>query len=247
MKPISASFPNEDAQSMVFDTTNLFERDKFSGFDRVEGGTRANIGFRYSAAFNNGASINIVAGQSFHLAGRNSFATRDLVNAGIESGLETDRSDYVASADLSTGTGFTVGLAGRFDEKNASLRRGEASLRYVDPILALSTAYIFTDAQPNYGFVDDRQEVRTSGSVKVSDYVRLFGNASYDIENNELFSRGFGIAYDDSCFSLSVAYQQNDDRYDGSAIDQVVSFRIGFRTLGETEFKRTLYDANNDF
>ncbi len=47
-------FPNEDAQSMVFDTTNLFERDKFSGFDRVEGGTRANIGFRYSASFANG-------------------------------------------------------------------------------------------------------------------------------------------------------------------------------------------------
>jgi hypothetical protein len=25
--------PNEDAQSFVFDTTSLFERDKFSGFD----------------------------------------------------------------------------------------------------------------------------------------------------------------------------------------------------------------------
>ena len=39
-------FANEDAQSLLFDTSNLFERDKFSGYDRVEGGTRANIGFR---------------------------------------------------------------------------------------------------------------------------------------------------------------------------------------------------------
>src|SRR5690606_4951261 len=36
--------PNEDAQSIVFDTTTLFDYDKFSGFDRSEGGTRANIG-----------------------------------------------------------------------------------------------------------------------------------------------------------------------------------------------------------
>ena len=239
-------FPNEDAQSMVFDTTNLFERDKFSGYDRVEGGTRANVGFRYSASFNNGASINIAAGQSFHLSGKNSFAERDLVNAGLESGLESDRSDYVASIDLNTGTGFSAGLAGRFDEDNADLRRGEASVRYVDPTLALSGSYIFTDAQPNYGFSDDRHEVRGSASVRVSDYVRLFGNAAYDIENKELFSQGFGIAYDDSCFSLSVAYDQTDDRYDGSSIERSVMFRIGFRTIGETEFKRTL-DENNEF
>ncbi len=237
-------FPNEDAQSFVFDTTNLFERDKFSGFDRVEGGTRANIGFRYSASFNNGSSLNFAAGQSFHLAGQNSFAQRDLVNAGLESGLETDRSDYVASLDLNTGSGFAMGLSGRFDEKTTDLRQAVVSARYVDPTLALNGAYIFTDAQPNYGFSDDRHEVRGAASVKISDYVRLFGTAAYDIEHEELFSRGVGIAYDDSCFSLSVAYSESDDRYDGSAINRAVTFRLGLRTIGETEYKRTLFDIS---
>jgi len=237
-------FPNEDAQSMVFDTTNLFERDKFSGFDRVEGGSRANIGFRYAANFNNGASINIAAGQSFHLHGQNSFAERDLVNAGLESGLETDKSDYVASMDINSGKGLTLGLSGRFDEKTAELRRGEVGLRYVDKNLALSSSYIFTDAQPNYGFADDRHEVRGSANVKVGEFVRLFGNASFDIENDQMFSHGFGIAYDDSCFSLAVAYSQSDDRYTGAAIEQAVTFRVGFRTIGETEYKRKLYDSS---
>ncbi len=36
--------PNEDAQSLVFDASSLFDRDKFSGYDRIEGGTRANLG-----------------------------------------------------------------------------------------------------------------------------------------------------------------------------------------------------------
>ena len=36
--------PNEDSQSLVFDDTNLFAWNKFSGYDRVEGGTRLNYG-----------------------------------------------------------------------------------------------------------------------------------------------------------------------------------------------------------
>ena len=36
--------PNEDAQSLVFDETNLFAWNKFSGYDRIEGGTRLNYG-----------------------------------------------------------------------------------------------------------------------------------------------------------------------------------------------------------
>src|SRR5258708_5600615 len=39
----AGKLPNEDAQSLVFDTSNLFSVDKFSAYDRVEGGGRANI------------------------------------------------------------------------------------------------------------------------------------------------------------------------------------------------------------
>ncbi|MBN9290316.1 MAG: LPS-assembly protein LptD, partial [Hyphomicrobium denitrificans] len=40
--------PNEDAQSLVFDDTNLFSTSKFSGYDRIETGTRANVGLQYT-------------------------------------------------------------------------------------------------------------------------------------------------------------------------------------------------------
>src|SRR5690606_11818610 len=74
--------PNEDAQSLVFDASTLFERDKFSGYDRMEGGTRANLGIRYSGNFGNGWRTQGIFGQSFHLAGTNSYASPDLVNVG---------------------------------------------------------------------------------------------------------------------------------------------------------------------
>ena len=42
--------PNEDSQSLVFDDTNLFKIDKFAGWDRIEGGGRANVGVQYHHA-----------------------------------------------------------------------------------------------------------------------------------------------------------------------------------------------------
>ena len=46
--------PDEDAKSIVFDDTLLFDIDKFSGYDRFETGTRANVGMQYTLQANNG-------------------------------------------------------------------------------------------------------------------------------------------------------------------------------------------------
>ena len=61
--------PNEDAQSLVFDDTNLFELTKFSGYDRIETGTRANVGLQYTFQSNTGGYARVLAGESYHLAG----------------------------------------------------------------------------------------------------------------------------------------------------------------------------------
>lgn len=236
-------FPNEDAQSFVFDTTNLFERDKFSGYDRVEGGVRTNFGFRYSTNFRNGASFNLAGGQSIHLAGQNSYAQRDLVNAGLESGLETDRSDYVLSANVDNGRGFAVGVGGRFDEHDLAFRRGEIAASYSGAQLALTGNYIFIDSQPDYAYAVPRQEANGTASVRLDDNWRAFGSMSYDIEQANLYSRGIGFAYDDSCFSFSIAYQETEERYDGDASEASLFFRIGLRTIGDYGYKYSLEDA----
>ncbi|ODS02567.1 hypothetical protein AUC71_14655 [Methyloceanibacter marginalis] len=86
--------PNEDALSLVFDDTILFDIDKFSGYDRIETGTRANVGVRYTAQLISGAYARAVFGQSYQLAGQNEFDT-DFYRT---SGLATDTSDYVSGA-----------------------------------------------------------------------------------------------------------------------------------------------------
>ena len=65
----SARLPDEDAKSLVFDDTNLFEWNKFSGYDRIETGTRANVGLQYTFQANDGGYARILAGESYQLAG----------------------------------------------------------------------------------------------------------------------------------------------------------------------------------
>src|SRR5215831_1217227 len=100
-EPYAGKFPNEDAQSMVFDTTNLFSVDKFSGYDRVEGGGRANVGVQSTTEFDRGGTVKVLFGQSYQLFGLNSFAVRDEINTGVDSGLQTPASNYVGSVSYS--------------------------------------------------------------------------------------------------------------------------------------------------
>ena len=102
-RPNIGRLPNEDSQSLIFDDTNLFRVDKFSGWDRVEGGGRANVGVQYTAQFNRGGFINALFGQSYQLFGTNSFAVGDITNTGLDSGLDTNRSDYVARVCVPAG------------------------------------------------------------------------------------------------------------------------------------------------
>ncbi len=225
--------PNEDAQSMVFDASNLFERDKFSGWDRMEGGVRANFGLRYSGTFSNGWTANAMFGQSYHLAGVNSFASPDLVAAGAFSGLETDTSDYVAAAGLSSASGWSMAARGRFDEKTFEVRRSEAELSYAGTPLSGSLRYAFIQAQPQYGFNVDRHEVTGAGSVKFQQNWRAFGSTTYDIKNKYSSAVSLGFGYDDSCTSYSLTYSETRTLTTKEDPNRTIGFYLSFRTLGD--------------
>jgi LPS-assembly protein len=234
-------FANEDAQSFVFDTTNLFERDKFSGYDRVEGGTRANLGVRYTGAVGDDIALYGMFGQSYHLAGMNSFAAPDMVNAGADSGLETDVSDFVGMAGASYQDTFSTAVRGRFDEKTFDVRRAEAELAYTSHALVASAGYAYIDAQPTYGFATERQEVNGSATLRFEEFWRVSGNATYDITNRRLARTGIGLAYDDECFAIGLHWLQTRDNTNVKT--NTFGFRIALRTLGD--FGTDINDSSN--
>jgi LPS-assembly protein len=232
--------PNEDAQSFVFDASTLFDRDKFSGYDRIEGGTRANVGLRYSGSYTNGWTTNALFGQSYQLAGANSFASPDLVNAGAFSGLETETSDFVGLAGFATPGGLSASVGGRLDEQTLALRRGELKAGYTTIPLSLTAKYAFIQNQPLYGFPDDRSELSVSASTEVRQNWRVFGSGTYDFESSVLVRDALGFSYDDECFTYAMTVSETRDR-DTRETSQSIGFNISFRTIGDFGTNSSMY------
>lgn len=224
--------PNEDAQSMVFDATTLFERDKFSGYDRAEGGSRANVGLRYSGSYNNGWGTNAIFGQSYQIGGENSFAAPDLVNVGAFSGLDNTKSDYVGLFGVNSPNGFAASVSGRFDEQTFEMRRGELKAAYTGLPVSLTAKYAFIQAQPLYGFTTDRHEVTLGASTHLAENWRVFGTGTYDLQESLLVRDGVGFAYNDSCFTYLMTYSQSRD-LNTREVSQTIGFNLSFRTLGD--------------
>ncbi len=224
--------PNEDAQSFVFDATSLFERDKFSGYDRIEGGTRANFGFRYSGSFSNGWVANGILGQSYHLAGENSFDQPDLVNVGAYSGLETDTSDFVGLFGFATPSGVSASLSARLDEQTLEMRRGELRAGFVTDPVTITGSYTFIQAQPLYGTDGDRKELSLGASARLHEAWRVFGSGTYDFETSVMVKNAVGFAYDDECFTYLMSFSQDRDAI-SREVTQKIGFNLSFRTLGD--------------
>lgn len=176
--------PNEDAQSLVFDDTSLFEWDKFSGYDRVEGGVRANIGGAYSVVTPAGWYANVLFGGSIQVAGVNSFRRGDIANVGLDSGLDQRASNFVSRFQLSPNQNISFITRTRFDQTDFALNRFEtgitARLAPFAPI-DLSLFYSYYEAQPALGFNHHREGLTASATYHVTPNWFVSGSAQLDL------------------------------------------------------------------
>ena len=229
--------PNEDAQSMVFDASNLFTVDKFSGYDRVEGGGRANVGVQATTQFDRGGSVNVLFGQSYQLFGLNSFAVADVTNTGVDSGLQNTRSDYVARVNYSPNRTYTFSARARIDEATLDVNRFEAEGRASFDRWSVSLLYGNYAAQPELGYLTRREGLLGSGSIKVAANWVVTGAARWDLEANKLNQYVIGAGYVDDCFVLAANYVTSYQYSAGTTppmLSHAFMFQIGLRTIATT-------------
>ena len=256
---ISQSQVNEDAQSLVFDDTNLFAWNKYSGYDRFEGGTRANYGGQYTVTFKKGGYINFMAGQSFQLAGRNSYATPDAANVGLSSGLDTKASDIVTRFTIAPNSQFSFIAKGRFDSKDFTLSRLDLSANANWGPIESSLQYARYEAQPIIGYYKRREGLSTNLKYKFDQHYFVTGNVIFDLTRHlyntdpqvgghaGLFSvagMGFGAGYIDDCTTFSLNYSSvYQDKGTGTPVrNQTVVMQLQLRTLGTTRLQSSIGD-----
>lgn len=239
--------PNEDAQSLVFDDTNLFDTQKFSGYDRIETGTRLNTGVQYTFQAYNGGYARLLAGQSFHLSGDNVYAGPGRDERGEplytpESGLASDKSDYVVGAYLAPTDAFRLISQARFDEDDLTLRRNDVGAQVTAGPLRFATTYSYSATDPEVGDITTLQEIYTSAQLALTNYWSVGGWVRYDIEASRLNEEAFQIRYGDDCFVLTATYSAYHYEDPDIEEDRSLMLRFEFKHLGEYRYKTDALD-----
>jgi len=251
---------NEDAQSLVFDDSSLLGTKKFSGYDRLEGGTRVNYGVQYTATFQKGGYLNLMVGQSFQLAGRNSYTIRDAANVGLGSGLDKRRSDIVARAAFAPNSYFNFIAKTRFDPDNLKMRRVDLLGNVNIGKLSGTLHYARYDAQPLIGFDRRREGLLAGARYRISENFSVNGSVIFDLSRHlyngtnpalaraPLFSvagLGLGASYSDECTTLAVRYTSILESNGAGATvrNQTVLLSLQLRTVGDTRI-RTLSNSS---
>ena len=246
--------PNEDAQSLVFDDTTLFNWSKYSGYDRVEGGTRANYGFQYVDNLPSGGHFNVVAGQSVQLSGQNSYTLADAANTGLESGLDKTWSNFVAGETLQlTSAPLTLGLKQQFDSENLGLTRFDAIISGRWGGFEGSFDYANYAAQPLLGWAFPREGLISKAKYKFANGVTVVAGLTLDMSRH-YYDSNYGSLFYPTQYNVGVGYEANNCTTINIAYnstlsvplsttpgvpaapalrDQSLLFQISLRTLGD--------------
>ena len=233
-------WPNEDAQSLIFDDSNLFRVDKFSGCDRDRRRRTRQLRAELHRAVQPRRLVNALFGQSYSLWD-NSFAQGGISNTGLDSGLDTTRSDYVARASYQPNSIYKFTSRFRFDNDTFAVKRMELESAATFDRWSFNVLYGDYAAQPDLGFLDRRQGVLTGASVKLDANWVLRGSALYDIVNNKFAQNAIGIGYVDDCFILGLNYITNYSYGTGvPVLNHTVMLQLSLRTLGGTSVNTSL-------
>ncbi len=241
--------PNEDAQSLVFDETNLFAWDKYSGYDRVEGGTRLNYGMQYTANFANGGHANFVGGESIQLAGQNSYTIGDAANTGLQSGLDKKYSNFVVGETIAPfSSNFSITSKQQFDSSTFALARLDVIANAAFGGLTANVDYGRYAAQPLLGWTYNREGLLTNASYKITSAWTVDGSVVFDMSRHLYDLPGqttprfyptnysVGLGYGDTCTTVKLRYTStiSDPITTTPAVrDQTVLLQITLRTLGQ--------------
>lgn len=218
--------PNEDSRVVELDDVNLFMARRFPGRDRVDSGSRVDYGVRAEVRSDDGASAAAMIGQSYRLAeGNNPYP--------LGSGLEERQSDIVGALKVSPGSWIDFNYRFRLDKDHGTPQREEMGLTLYRGRNNLSLAYVNYDRLfPGIGIESPRTAV-ASGQVQISEFIRAYATASYDLKQDRLSAAGLGLLYEDECFAILGSYTR--DRLSDREFrnDQTFFVRIAFKYLGE--------------
>ncbi|MGD0429689.1 MAG: LPS assembly protein LptD [Acetobacteraceae bacterium] len=238
-----AKIPNEDSLEFEFSDANLFGFNRFTGIDRLEGGTRLNAAL-HSAWYLGGTLLDAFIGQSYQTATDNLFPAL--------SGLHDPVSDIVARVSFTPSKWLDLTYRTRLDKDTLTTRMIDATAATGTDKFRLTGGYLYTTFDPYYfydaplpppettppssGVYFPRNEVTLAVSSKW-DHYRFTITARRNLANNEMIYVGATAAYEDECFILDVRLTRRYTSLLGDTGSTALLFFFTFKTIGSFGYR----------
>ena len=218
--------PNEDSQNFEFDDTNLFSANRFTGYDRVEGGPRLNYGMNWGWYGNGGGRTEVPVGQSFRGKGDDTFKE--------ESGLQQHFSDLVGRVEVAPTNALSFLYRFRLSKENLEPQRQEIGFSGGERALSLGLNYIQVERQGASDEFDAREEISLNAQSQLSKHWIARADGRRDLTSDGGWLRiGLGLSYEDECFGFSADYVRSFTRDRDVNADDTFMLRFLFKNLGE--------------
>lgn len=208
--------PNEDSQVFEFDETNLFEPSRFTGLDRVDGGTRLAYGLRFDSRGPEGIELAGLVGQSFQVR-RNDALPAD-------SGVNKNFSDYVGRIDLRPSEFLDLSYRFRIDRQDFEFRRSDLFASFGPPRLRFDLGWLRLSDEPTGLAPRSREELRAGVRLQMTDNLAIAARTRRDLNEGRTVSNLFGLLYTHPCFVLVAGLEQRFT--ETGDLDEETSFKI---------------------
>ncbi|MDF0488757.1 LPS assembly protein LptD [Sphingomonas sp. H39-1-10] len=231
------NIPNEDARAIDLEDSNLFELNRFPGYDRFEDSSRVTYGADWAVDLP-GIAINANIGQSYRLDSRPSLF---LNGTGL-----TDRfSDIVGRTEIRFHDFVSLTHRYRLDKNNLTVRRNEvdATIGSRSTYLLLGYLRLNRDITPILEDLQDREEARIGGRVQIRRFWSVFGSTVIDLtdrrEDPLSLADGFspvrhrlGFQYEDDCLRLGLTWKRDYQNTGDAQRGNSYLLTLAFKNLG---------------
>ena len=236
--------PNEDALDYEFTDSTLFSLNRFGGYDRFDGGTRANYALHAAWIFPNGSKLDGLIGQSWqeHID-QNLYPEFQPWN-GFERGRHT--SDLVGRVSYVPNKWLDFTARARVDQNAGDIRFGDVEVGVGRPIFRVQAGLLYASTNPyflylnnptaltpaqNAAFFVPRDEVSAGVSTRFGHWSAGL-DARRDLEHGQMVSVGAHGRYEDECFAFDVSYYKRYTQIYYDKGDSTLLFTIVLKTVG---------------
>lgn len=233
-------FPNEDSRGLDFDETTLFRLNRFTGYDRLEGGQRATYGLKFGVTRVRGGQVNGFVGHSYRFNRNSDFQPG--------SGLDSRSSDLVGRLNLLPVPWLTATYQFQHDGNTLRPRRNLVGVTVGPPQVRLSASVVYfnsdtlpdprtdltqPDLRRSVAQFDGQLNVRLTENLRLqARHVRFLG--ALPVGSSRSLITSLAAIYEDECFILGVDMLRRNSNNPNLPSDTAFVVRFGLRNLGDS-------------